>query len=151
MGYALYSPPKKGRGQRCHQVNRTGPFPVGSPGVAESGLKVSGRGGLSEGTTRTNFWNIKEGRSFRLVPERIDYSQMILDKLISSEKVSELIVSFKKTLANHKWAHEFWEISVSVETRLLYSLSVNQLNLLAQNKGYNQKERELCTIEIGRK
>ena len=40
-GYALYSPPTKGKGQHCHQVNRTGPFPVGSPGVVESGLKVS--------------------------------------------------------------------------------------------------------------
>ena len=34
-----------------------------------------------------------------------------------------------------------------VETRLFYSLSVNQLNLLAQYKGYNQKERVEWYIE----
>ena len=37
--------------------------------------------------------------------------------------------------------HEFSEISVRVETRLFYFLSVNQLILSAQNKGYNQKEK----------
>ena len=45
-----------------------------------------------------NSQNNQEGRSFRLVPERINYSQKIVDQLISIEKVSELIVSFKKTL-----------------------------------------------------
>ena len=45
----------------------------------------------------------------------IGYSQTILDKLISLEKVSELIVSFEKTLIDHEWVHEFWEIYVRLK------------------------------------
>ena len=79
----VHLPPKKGRGQRCHQVNRAGPFPGRSPGVVESGLTVSERVRSLERTIRVSSRNDEAGRSFLLVPERIDYSQTILDKLIS--------------------------------------------------------------------
>ena len=73
------------------------------------------------------------------MPERIDYSQTIVDKLISTRKVSELIVSFKKKLIKSRMSTQILIVFVRVETRLLYFLSVNQLNLLAQRKGTIRK------------
>ena len=91
-------PKKKRRAQRCHQVNRTRPFPAGSPGVVESGLKDSERVSSlrkDEGmSSRSNC----EGRSSWRRPGRNRLQPDNLRQLNLKSKVSELIISFTKLL-----------------------------------------------------
>ena len=80
----VHPPPPKKRGGDSAATRWTGPaFSGRLPGVVESGLMDSERVSSSERTMWTSSRNNCEGRSSWLKPERIDYSQTILDNLIS--------------------------------------------------------------------
>ena len=124
-------PTKKRRAQRCHQVNRTGPFPAGSPGVVESGLKASERVSSSrrmkERVQRSNC----EGWSSWRRPERIDYSQTIMDNIISVKgfRTNRILQEVVKRITI-KYMNSKRLLSMLKQTRPFCNLSVSQLILL---------------------
>ena len=86
-----------------NHVYWTGPaFSGWLPGVAESGLMDSERVSSSERTRWTSSWTNCEGRSSWLKPERIDYSQKILDNLISIKgfRTSRILQEDVKRITN---------------------------------------------------
>ena len=139
-GYALYtSPPeKKRRAQRCHQMNRTGPFRLvlGRRRVRPYGFRMSELGWKNKENEIRNLLRRPVLRGLKVCLSTEESATPWVTR--SQSKVSEWIVFLmkedlvtKQSPNNHKIIvrimKEFWKSIPSVETRLSCFLSVNQL------------------------
>ena len=162
-GYSLYTSPleKKRRAQRCHQMNRTGPFRLvlGRRRVRPYGFRMSELGWKNKENEIRNLLRRPVLRGLKLCLSTEGSATPWVTR--SQSKVSEWIVFLmeedlvtKQSANNHKIIvrimTEFWKSIPSVETRLSRFLSVNQLIYLHYMTGY-MRQRETPPSAVGRR
>ena len=162
-GYALYTSPRKRerRAQRCHHMNRTGPFRLvlGRRRVRPYGFRMSELGWKDKENVIRDLLRRPVLRGLKSCLSTEESATPWVTR--SQSKVSEWIVSLMKedlvteqSPNNHKIIvrimKEFWKSIPSVETRLSCFLSVNQLIYLHYMTVF-KRQRETPPLAVGRR